>query len=315
MHFAYREYGRTLVGMSVTSQAGPGQRIETGQTGPGTAGTAMMLTSALANQLGAASGALAFPVIGPTGVVAVRQWIAAAVLLVTGRPRPQEFTAAQWRAVVAMSVTYGTMNLTLYTAIDRIGLGLAVTLEFLGPLGVALASSRRRADLACAVLAAAGVVALTQPKAATDYAGIGLALVAAVCWGCYILLNRELGRRLPGTQGSATAAALSALVYVPIGIAVLATHHPTMASLGFAALAGVGSSAIPLLVDLLALRRVPAGFFGIFMSVNPVFAALIGLVVLGQGLNWLAWLGLSAIVAANLAAALNNTALNKRNEP
>ena len=84
---------------------------------------------------------------------------------------------------------------------------------------------------------------------------------------------------------------------------MLATHHPTLAALGFAALAGIGSSAIPLLVDLPALRRVPAGFFGIFMSVNPVLAALIGLIVLGQDLNWLAWLGMSAIVAANLATA------------
>jgi inner membrane transporter RhtA len=296
--------------MSVMSEAGTGQQTGSGSTGPTASGTALMLSSALANQLGAASGALAFPVIGPAGVVAVRQWIAAAVLLVTGRPRPREFTAAQWRPVVAMAVTYGTMNLTLYTAIGRIGLGLAVTLEFLGPLGVALASSRRRADLACAVLAAAGVVALTQPRAGTNYAGIALALVAAVCWACYILLNRELGRRLPGTEGSATAAALSALVYIPVGIVVLATRHPTVAALGFAALAGIGSSAVPLLVDLLALRRVPAGFFGIFMSVNPVLAALIGLVVLGQGLNWLAWLGMSAIVAANLA-----TALSKRSVP
>jgi inner membrane transporter RhtA len=290
--------------MSVMSEAGTGQLTGTGSTRPTTSGTALMLSSALANQLGAASGALAFPVIGPVGVVAVRQWIAAAVLLVTGRPRPRTFTAAQWRPVLAMAVTYGTMNLTLYTAIGRIGLGLAVTLEFLGPLAVALASSRRRADLACAVLAATGVVALTQPRAGTDYAGIALALVAAICWACYILLNRELGRRLPGTEGSATAAALSAFVYLPVGVVVLATHHPTPAALGFAALAGIGSSAVPLLVDLLALRRVPAGFFGIFMSVNPVLAALIGLVVLGQGLNWLAWLGMSAIVAANLAAAL-----------
>jgi inner membrane transporter RhtA len=295
--------------MSVLSEAATSPVTGTGGTGPTASGTALMLSSALANQLGAACGALAFPVIGPAGVVAVRQWIAAAVLLVTGRPRPWEFTAAQWRPVIAMAVTYGTMNLTLYSAIGRIGLGLAVTLEFLGPLGVALASSRRRADLACAVLAASGVVALTQPKAGTDYAGIGLALVAAVCWAGYIVLNRELGRRLPGTQGSAMAAALSALVYIPVGIVVLATHHPTVAAIGFAALAGIGSSAIPLLVDLLALRRVPAGFFGIFMSVNPVLAALIGLAVLGQGLNWLAWLGMSAIVAANLA-----TALNKRNE-
>ena len=116
-----------------------------------------MLTGALSNQLGAASGALAFPVIGPAGVVAVRQWIAAIVLLAAGRPRWRSFTRAQWRLILALAVAYGTMNLSLYTAVSRLGLGLGMTLEFLGPLSVALASSRgntdRRKDLACALAA------------------------------------------------------------------------------------------------------------------------------------------------------------------
>ena len=178
----------------------------------------MMLGSALSNQLGAATGALAFGVIGPAGVVAVRQWIAGLVLLAAGRPRWRSFTWAQWRLVLLLAVVYGTMNLSLYTAIGRLGLGLAVTLEFLGPLAVALATSRRRADLACALVAGAGVVALTRPRPATDYAGIGLGLLAAACWASYILLNRQIGRRLPGAQGPAAAAALSALVFVPVGI-------------------------------------------------------------------------------------------------
>lgn len=265
-------------------------------------GPALMLTGALSNQLGAASGALAFPVIGPAGVVAVRQWIAAIVLLSAGRPRWRSFTGAQWRLVVALALTYGTMNLSLYTAVSRLGLGLAMTLEFLGPLSVALASSRRRADLACAVAAAAGVAVLARPRSSTDYAGIGLGLLAALCWACYILLNRQIGRRIPGSQGSGAAAGVSALIYVPIGAVVLLRHPPTLAALGFAATAGVLSSAVPLLADLLALRRVPAGFFGMFMSVNPVLAALVGLVILGQRLDWESWLSIAVIVGANLAA-------------
>ena len=133
------------------------------------AGPALMLGGALSNQLGAATGALAFGVIGPAGVVAVRQWIAGVVLLAAGRPRWRSFTWAQWRLVLLLAVVYGTMNLSLYSAIGRLGLGLAVTLEFLGPLAVALAASRRRADLACALVAGAGVVALTRPRPATDY--------------------------------------------------------------------------------------------------------------------------------------------------
>jgi len=201
--------------------------------------------------------------------------------------------------VLALALVYAVMNLTLYTAIDRVGLGLAVTLEFLGPLTVALASSRRRLDAACAVIAAAAVLVLIHPAPSTDYPGIGVGLLAAVCWGCYILLNRTIGQRLPGLGGSATAAAVSALAYVPAGAAWLAFHHPTVAALGGALAAGVLSSAVPLLCDLLALRRVPANFFSIFMSVNPVFAALAGLVVLGQRLSWSAWLAIAVIVAVN----------------
>src|SRR6185312_8296968 len=202
----------------------------------------------------------------------IRQWIAGIVLLAAARPRWRAFTGAQWRPVLLLAVAYGTMNLSLYTAISRLGLGLAVTLEFLGPLAVALTTSRRRADLACALVAGAGVVVLTRPRPATDYVGIGLGLLAAACWASYILLNREIGRRLPGAEGPAAAA-------------------------------GILSSAVPLLADLLALRRVPAGNFGIFMSVNPVLAALIGLLILRQSLPAEAWLSIVAIVAANAAAA------------
>lgn len=258
-----------------------------------------MAGSGLANQTGASVAALAFPVLGPVGVVAVRQWVAAAVLLGVGRPRPRAFTAAQWRPVLGLAAVFATMNLSLYAAIDRIGLGLAVTLEFLGPLTVALAGSRRRVDLACALAAAAAVVVLTRPRPSTDYLGIGLALVAAVCWGCYVLLNRTVGERLPGLQGPAAAAAVSGLLYLPVGVAALWLHQPTPGALLRALAAGVLSSAVPFLADPLALRRVPAHFFGIFMSVNPVFAALIGTFVLGQHLDGTSWSAIVVIVTAN----------------
>jgi inner membrane transporter RhtA len=261
-----------------------------------------MLSSGLSNQVGAAVAALAFPVLGPVGVVAVRQWVAAVVLLSVVRPKPRSFTAAQWRPVLGLAAVFATMNLTLYTAIDRIGLGLAVTLEFLGPLAVALAGSRRRLDLACALAAAAAVVVLTRPRPSTDYLGIGLALVAAVCWGCYILLNGAVGNRLPGLQGPAAAAAVSGLIYLPVGVVVLCLHPPTTGALSGALAAGVLSSAVPFLADLLALRRVPAHFFGVFMSVNPVFAALVGMLVLGQHLDLTSWLAVGTIVTANAVA-------------
>ncbi len=262
-------------------------------------GVATMIGSGLSNQTGAAVGALAFPVLGPLGVVAVRQYVAAVVLLVVARPRLRGFTRRQWWPVLLLAVVFGTMNLSLYTAVDRIGLGLAVTLEFLGPLTIALAASRRRLDAVCALLAGAGVVVLMRPRPSADYTGMALGLVAACCWASYILLNRVVGRRIPGAQGAAAASAVSALAFLPLGVLVALRHPPTTAAVLCAVAAGLLSSAVPYLADLLTLRHVPAQTFGLFMSVNPVLAALVGLVVLGQEMGGPEWAGIGAVVAAN----------------
>jgi inner membrane transporter RhtA len=265
----------------------------------GLGGVVTMMGSGLSNQVGAAVGSLAFPVLGPVGVVAVRQYVAAVVLLAVGRPRPLGFTWRQWWPVLLLAGVFGTMNLSLYSAIDRIGLGLAVTLEFLGPLTVALAATRGRVDACCAVIAAAGVVTLMRPQPSADYVGMGLGLLAAACWASYILLNRTVGRRLPGAQGAATAAGMSALMFLPVGLVVVGRHPPTLTAVGCAVAAGVLSSAVPYLADLFTLRRVSAQAFGLFMSVNPVLAALVGWIGLGQGLEWTEWAGIGAVVAAN----------------
>ena len=214
--------------------------------------------------------------------------------------------------VIGLASVFVVMNLAVYIAIDRIGLGLAMTLEFLGPLTVALASGltatptgmRRRVILACAVLAAAGVVLLARPQPTTDYLGIGLGLFAATCWASYILLNRTVGERFTGVEGTAAAGAVSALVYVPIGIVALIAHPPTAAALACGATAGVLASVVPFVADVLALRRVPTHFFGIFMSVNPVFAAAIGAAVLAESLGTLEWIAIGLIVAANVGVVL-----------
>jgi inner membrane transporter RhtA len=303
MHFAYPPGWARLLAMSIRTAPRPRPLRATSTPPAGMSGQltgiALMTGSAAANQLGAASAALAFPVLGPAGVVAVRQWVACVVLLATARPKLAAFTWPQWRPVLALALIFATMNLSLYTAISRVGLGLAVTLEFLGPLAVALLAARRLLDLGCALIAAGAVLVLARPQPSTDYAGIGLALLAAVCWACYILVNRAVGARLAGAQGPAAAAGLSALLYVPVGIWVLASHPVTLPGLGRAALAGLLCSAVPMVADVLALRRVPARFFGVFMSVNPVFAALTGLAVLGQALGLADWLAIAAIVAAN----------------
>ncbi|QDL74680.1 EamA family transporter [Streptomyces malaysiensis subsp. malaysiensis] len=282
----------------------PGPDADQRPTGRRFAGVATMVASGLSNQTGAAIGSHAFPVLGPLGVVAVRQYVAAIVLLAVGRPRLRTFTWWQWRPVAGLAVVFGTMNLSLYSAIDRIGLGLAVTLEFLGPLCIALAAARRRVDACCALVAAAAAVTLMRPRPSADYLGMGLALLAAVCWASYIMLNRTVGRRVPGAQGSAAAAGLSALMFLPVGIAIAVRQPPTVSAAVYAVTAGVLSSAVPYLADLFTLRRVPAQAFGLFMSVNPVLAALVGWVGLGQDLGWTEWISVGAIVAANALSIL-----------
>jgi inner membrane transporter RhtA len=274
------------------------------------AGVALMLASSSASQTGAGIGALAFPVLGPVGVVAVRQWVAGVILLVVGRPRLRALTRRQWLPIVLLAGVFAAMNVSLYSAVARVGLGLAVTLEFLGPLSIALiggfAAAGRR-TVWCALLAAVGVVVLTRPQPTTDVLGIGLGLTAALCWAGYILLNRTIGRRLPGVEGTAVAGALSALVYVPIGVGTLVAHPPTAIALACAAAAGVLSSVVPMVTDLLALRRVPAHSFGIFMSVSPLLAAAVGAVVLGEALGPLDWAAIGLIVTANAAALVGQT--------
>lgn len=265
------------------------------------AGIALMLASSASNQTGAALGTLAFPTIGPVGVVAVRQFVTALVLTPIVRPRLRGLRQDQWWPVLGLVVVFSVMNLSLYAAIERIGLGLAVTLEFLGPLTVAIAGSRRALNIACAALAGIGVVVLTNPGPTADLIGIALALLAALAWGSYILLNRTLGQRLPGLQGTAVASLVTAAAWTPIAVTWFAFHAPTAAAIALAVACGLMSSIAPYVADLLALRRVPAQMFGTFTSINPVWAALAGWLVLHQALDLNEWIGIGLIVISNVA--------------
>jgi inner membrane transporter RhtA len=294
---------------AATDAAGPGS-IGAANGPPPPAGSrrtrpvhvAMMLGTALSAQVGAATGAHAFATIGPAGVVAVRQLVAAAVLVPLARPPVRTMTWRQWWPALLLAGVFAVMNLSLYTAIDRLGLGLAVTLEFLGPLSVAVVRSRRLLHAGIAVVAGAGVYVLILPGPSSDWPGIALALFAACLWVAYILLNRLVGSRLPGLQAPAVAASLAAAAYLPVVAVLVATGRMTWAALGFAVVAGVLSSAVPYAGDLVVLRFVPPRVFGIFMSMHPVLAALVGTVMLGQLLDGHEWAGLLVIVLANVAA-------------
>lgn len=263
-------------------------------------GIGQMASGAAASQIGAAIGAMAFPLIGVVGVVAIRQLTAATILLSTVRPKISTITRGQWMRAAALGATLSIMNLTLYASQARIGLGMAVTLEFLGPLAVAIFSSRKRLDIACAILAAIGVVVLTNPGPTTDILGIVFALIAAGAWAAYILLNRSLGQRFTGNEGPTLAFGISSLVWLPVATIWFINHPLTLWALALAVACGTLSSILPNLFDLAALRRVPASMFGTFMSIHPVFAALAGWVMLHQQLSLNEWLGIALIVAANL---------------
>ncbi|HVE74276.1 MAG TPA: EamA family transporter [Mycobacteriales bacterium] len=266
------------------------------------AGVATMLLAGVSNQTGSGIGALAFPAIGPAGVVAVRQLVAAVVLLPVARPPLRRMTWAQWWPSILLAAVFGVMNLSLYTAIERIGLGLAVTLEFLGPLAVALVSSRTRFDMLTAAAASVGVYVLVLPGPSSDLIGIGSGLLAAACWAAYILLNRIAGARLPGLQAPAVASGLTAIAYMPVAVTLALQGRLVGMPLLYAFAAGVLASVVPYAADLTALRYVPKQLFGVFMSVHPVLAGVAGVVLLGQVLVAREWAGIAIVVLANVAA-------------
>ncbi|WOF22653.1 EamA family transporter [Microbacterium betulae] len=265
-----------------------------------TGGVAVMLASGASNQFGAAAGALAFPAIGAFGVVAIRQIVAAVALSALARPRFRALDRAAWALVAGLAVTFGAMNITLYSAVDRLGLGTAVTLEFLGPLAVAVVTSRRARDVAGAAVAALGVLVLTQPQPTSDIAGLGLGLASAFAWAAYILLNRALGSRLSGLRAASAASVLSAIAWAVPAVVWFSVHPPSLRAVGLAVVCGLLSSAVPYAADLVTLRRVPTSLFGTFMSINPVWAATAGWLVLGQALAVNEWIGMGLVVIANV---------------
>jgi inner membrane transporter RhtA len=275
-----------------------------------------LVTSGSSNQVGAALGAHAFPTIGPAGVVTVRQFVTALVLMPTTRPPLRRYTWSQWWPTLVLGAVFAVMNLSLYIAVDRIGLGLAVTLEFLGPLAVALLSSRTLLDAGCALTAGAAVVVLVDPGPTSDYLGVGFGLLAALGWALYILTNRLAGARLPGLQATAVASTVSTLVYLPILVVLLIDGRFTWAALGYSCCAGLLSSVLPYAVDLTMLRRLPTQFFGILMSINPVLAAFSGILLLHQLLTPRQWFAVALVVLANAVAttaiALRQTPVSSR---
>jgi inner membrane transporter RhtA len=255
-------------------------------------------------QFGSALAATLFDRLGPAGTVFLRITFAALILLALSRPRPTQHTRRQLSLAAVFGLVLAAMNLSFYESLHRIPLGIAVALEFVGPLTVALLGSRRRLDLLWVALAALGILALTRHGAHhLDGLGVALALLAGGFWGTYIVLNARLGQAFDSGSGLALAMLVGALALVPAGVASAGTQllDPQLLALG--ACVGVLSSVIPYSFEVEALRRIAPPVFGVLMSLEPAFAALAGLIVLGQQLGSREIIGIALVVAASVGAS------------
>jgi inner membrane transporter RhtA len=266
--------------------------------------TLLVVVAIASVQFGAAIAKSLFDELGPGGTVFLRVLFAALVLAAFWRPATRGHSRSDWRLIALFGLSLAAMNLTFYESLDRLPLGVAVTFEFLGPLGVAIAGSRRALDLAWVALAAAGVVLLSDfGSADLDGFGVALALVAGGFWAAYILLSVRVGSRFPGGNGLALAMVAGAVMLVPVGVVDAGTDLlvPWILAAGLAV--AILSSAIPYTLEMEALRRLPAGVFGVLMSIEPAMAALAGFIVLNEGLATRELVAILLVVAASAGAA------------
>jgi inner membrane transporter RhtA len=264
----------------------------------------MVVGSISSVQCGAALATTLFDRVGPAGAVFLRGFFAALILLAVAHRDVLRLRRSEMRDIALFGVTLAAMNLGFYEAIDRLPLGIAVTLEFTGPLAVAVFGSRRRRDLIWVGLAAIGIVLLAGDFGgdSIDLFGAVLALAAGACWGVYILLSSRVGGRSEGLGGLALAMVISAAVLAPPGIAAGGGEMLSAGVLAVGLSVGLLSSALPYALEIEALRRLPNAVFGVMMSLEPAVAALVGFIALGQGLEAVEMVAIALVVVASAGA-------------
>ncbi len=272
--------------------------------GPGRFGSvALVIGGIVSLQFGASVAVLLFPRAGALGVVTLRLVVAALVLLLVCRPRLRGYSRGDWATVLAFGVALVGMNSLFYQAIDRIPLGAAVTLEFLGPLILSVVTSRRLLSLVWAALALGGVLLLGREGFdSLNLAGAGCALAAGGLWAAYILLSARTGQRFPQADGLALALTVAAVLSLPLGIFSAGTALLDPVTVGLGAAVALLSSVMPYTLELLALRKLPASGFAVMMSLEPAAAAAAGFLVLHQALGWAEILAIGLVVVASVGA-------------
>ncbi len=262
----------------------------------------LVVGSILSVQVGASFAKSLFPLTPPVSIAWLRMAVAAVIFWVIARPRLRGRTASEWRVVIGYGIALAVMNWSIYMSFARIQIGLAVTIEFLGPLSLALVGSRRLRELAWVGLAAVGVVLLGVFPATVDWIGIGFALVAGAAWAAYILLGRKTGTSWSGVTGVSVGSLVGATVFAVPGIVIggATLLQPRVLLLGL--VVGVMSSVIPYGLEMVALRSIPSGVFGILMSLEPAAAALAALVVLGEQLGWVELVAMACVIVASVGS-------------
>jgi inner membrane transporter RhtA len=274
----------------------------------------LVLAAATSVQAGASVAKSLFATLGPPGVVWLRLLFGSVALWVVARPDLRSRPWRELRLVVALGIVLVSMNMAFYESIVRIPLGVAVTVEFLGPLGVATIGSRRPLDLLWVALAGLGVGLLAEGGTSGVHTlGLLLAALAGFFWALYILLSVPVGRLFPGASGLAPAMLIGALLITPWGIASAGSSLRDPQLVGAAAGVGLLSSALPWSLELEALRRLPTNVFGVVLALEPAIAALVGALFLDQHLAARAWLAIALVVIASAGAALEIK--GRRTEP
>ncbi len=267
----------------------------------------LILIAMLSIQFGASVAKGLFPVAGPAGTTALRVFISALILVLVMRPWREKFTASGLRRIAAYGISLGLMNLLFYFALERIPLGIAVALEFTGPLTVALLSSKRVLDLVWAVLAGLGIyliLPLSEVSQALDIVGVLLALGAGFFWALYIVFGKATGKENSSSATSAVGMCFAAAVAFPVGLYTNFEQvvDPSLWMMGF--LIAILSSALPYSLEMKAMQNMPAKTFGILMSLEPAFATLIGILFLSESLMPSQWVAIGCIMAASAGSTI-----------
>ncbi|QIL84527.1 DMT family transporter [Vibrio sp. HDW18] len=259
-------------------------------------------------QSGASIAKQLFPLVGPGGTVALRISLSALILLLIFRPWRARLSLPQWRSMLIYGASLGGMQLSFYFAIERIPLGIGVALEFSGPLLLALLSSKRKKDLiwvACAIL---GIVCLLPDMNgvdALDPIGVLLALTAGTCWAGYIWFGQRAGSVASGGVTVAIGMLVAAVIYLPIATQLATASIFNWSILPMALLVAVMSSAVPYSLEMIALSRLSTQHFSVLMSLEPAIAAIAGLAILGESLQWSQWLAIFMIITASMGSTLS----------